>query len=425
MKLKTLFCLFAALPLAVLSGCGGSSDDGPGQVRLINATTEYASLDFYASDTRVAAAVLQDSVSDYATLGAGTTTFKLKRADSNTTTLSTDRTVSDGVYNTLVAYTTAGTLRTAYMTDSEDAPTSGTAKLRVFNTSSEAGSVDVYITSVGGSLTDASAVASSLLSERTSGYSEIGSGSYRLVVTGAGDKTDLRLDIPSLTLVDQQVATLILTNTQGGVLVHGLLLNQRGTAGAQKNTSARIRLVAGTTANATVAASINGSTLSTGLNSPTVGGYTLVPAGSLSTDIQVNGVAVATSGLTAAAGADISLMVLGPQGAPQVVLLSDDNRPPTTTSNVKLRLVHGLNNLNGSITLSADYSAVATDLAFGAASATTSVPASTTYRLEATSPVATTPLYLATDVTLQATHIYTVFMLGDAAAPAGVLRRDR
>lgn len=426
MKLKHLFLLVAALPLALLSACGGSDDDdGPGQVRLINATTEYASLDFYASDTRVAAAVLQDSVSGYVSLGSGSVTFKLKRADSATTSLATARTVTNGVYSTLVAYTTGGTLRTVYMNDSEDAPTSGTAKLRVFNGSSEAGSLDVYLTSVSGTLDQVSALVNSLGGNYFSSYGEIGRGSYRLVVTGSGDKTDIRLDIPSISLADQQVTTLILTNTPGGVLVHGLLLNQSSTLSLQKNPSARIRLVAGSTANGTVAATVNGSTLASGLRSPSVGSYTLVPAGAMSTDIQVNGVAVATSGLTATAGADLSLLVLGTPAAPQVTLLSDNNHPPTTSTNAKLRMVNGVNGLNGSITLTADYSTVASNVGFGEASAAANVLAGTDYRLEATSPASSAELYLATEVSLQASRVYTVFMLGDTTTPLGVLRRDR
>lgn len=422
---KAVALVLALAVAALLPACGGSDDDGggEGQVRLVNATTDYASLDFYADDNRVATAVQQDTASSFFVFGAAVTNFKLKRTDSSVTSLSTDRTVTSGVNNTLVAYTTAGTLRTAFMTDSEGAPSSGNARLRVFNTSYEAGSVDVYLTSVGGSLDDVSALTSSLGAERFSGYTEMARGSYRVVVTGAGDKTDLRLDLPSLTLVDQQVSTLILTTTPGGLLLNGLLVNQASTLTAQKNPSARIRLVAGTTSNGTVAATLNGTVLSNGLRSPTVGAYTLVPAGAITADVQVNGATVSTGSLNAAPGADLTLMVLGTPAAPQVALLADDNRPPTAATNTKLRLVHGLNNLTGGITLTADYGAVATDLAFATASTPAAITAGTTYRLEASSP--SSSLYLATDVTLQATRVYTVFVLGDASAPQGVLRRDR
>lgn len=421
-----LFTLLAVLPLVALSGCGGSDDDdGSGQVRLVNATTDYASLDLYASDVLVTESVALGGVGSYAGFSHGDIVFKLKRADSGITSLATSRTVSSGVNDSLIAYSTGGTLRTVYVADSETAPTSGYGKLRIFNTSTEAGAVDMYVTAVGGSLDDVSAAASTIYGERFSSYGEISAGSYRVVITGAGDKTDIRLDIPSITLSDQQIATLILTSTPGGVLVHGLLLNQGSTATAMNNTSARIRLIANTTSNGVVAATVNGNVLSTGLKSPIVGSYTLIPAGALTTDIQVNGVSVPTSGLTATAGADLSLMVLGTPAAPQVTLLSDDNSPPLTSTYAKLRLVHGVNNLNGTVTLTADYSAVATDVTFGTASTPVSVLNSTTYRLESTSPVFSGEMYLATDVYLQSTHVYTVFMLGDSTTPLGVLRRDR
>jgi hypothetical protein len=426
-KNRLLALLVAALTLPLLPGCGGGGDDdsGTSHLRLVNATTDYASLDLYTDDTRVTAGVAQDSVGTYASITSGTYTVRLKRADSSTTSLAVSRSLTKDSNNTLVAYSTGGTLRTLNFTDAETAPTSGTAKLRLFNTSTEAGTLDVYLTDVGGSLTDVSATASSIASEQFSAYNEISKGSYRLVVTGAGDKTDVRLDIPSLALADQQIATLVVTTTPGGVLVNGLLLNQASTVTAQKNASARMRLVADTTASGVVGATVNGVTLSSGLKSPSVGSYALVPAGPLATTLTVNGATVSTSGLVAEAGADLTLMVAGTPAAAQVVLLSDDNRPPASTANAKIRLVHGVNTLSGSMTLTADYSAVANDVLFATASTSAGVPASTTYRLEATSASTTAQLYLATDVTLQATRVYTVFMLGDATTPVGVLRRDR
>jgi hypothetical protein len=119
-------------------------------------------------------------------------------------------------------------------------------------------------------------------------------------------------------------------------------------------------------------------------------------------------------------------MVLGTPASPQVFLLSDDNSPPLTATYTKLRLVHGVNKLNGSTTMTVDYSAIATDVPFGNASTPASVLAgTTTHQLEVSSPVYSGALYLATDISLQAAHVYTVFMLGDTSAPLGVLRRDR
>jgi hypothetical protein len=427
-----LLAAVAAAPL-LLTACGGSSDDGPGYVRLVNATSSYASLDLYDNDTKANAAVATNTVGDYATIGSGSYTFYLKPAGSSTAVVSAVQSVSDGVHNTLVAYNTSGSLRTRYLSDNEAAPTSGTAKFRVFNTSYEAGNVDVYVTTPTDTLTNATPNAPTIGGERFSSYGEIAAGTYRIRVTAAGDKTDLRLDIPSVTLTDQQILTLVLTSTPGGVLVNGLLINQQGPLQAQVNGFARVRLVAGASASGTVAATINGVNLSSGTVStgkpPAIGSYLQVPAGALVTSVSINGTDVSPSGLTAAPGADLTLLVLGSAAAPQVALISDDNSPALTSGYVKLRLINGVNGLNSALTLQANNGVLtkSSNIAFGTAGDATQVINSTTASptpLEVDSATSSSALYTG-NVALLTPGVYTLFMLGDAAAPSAVLRLDR
>lgn len=413
----------AVVPL--LQGCGGAEDDsGDGAVRLVNASA-IGALDLYASDTLLSSDVAADSAGSYVSLGAGTYTLKLKRNDSSTTSSSGERTVLEGTAHTLLAYTTSETLKAIFLTDNEEAPTSGTAKLRVFNASVEAGALDVYVTAADSTLADSSATVSTLAAERSSAYNEISTGSYRIRVTGSGDKADLRLDLADVVLSNQQVTTLVLTTSSGGVLVHGLFIDQQGSVTARKNTSARLRLVAGAAANGTAAATVNGTALSLGLKSPAVGSYTLVPAGELTGSVSLNGAALSLPAATLAAGSDSTLLVSSTRGSGVATLLADDNRPALSATQARLRLVHGVGDLTGAITLTADYSAVASDVAVNSASTAASLTAATAMRLEATTPTASAALYLGTDIALSAGKVYTLFMLGDANAPAGVLRRDR
>ena len=416
----------AVCVLPLLHACGGSgSDGGDGAVRLVNATDDYASLDLYATDTLLSSGVASTTASTYVSVGAATYTMRLKLNGSSTTSSSSSRAVGSDVSYTLVAYSTGETLKSAFLEDSEVAPTSGSAKLRVFNASTEAGTVDVYVTATDAALSSSSPTNLALGTERIGGYTEYGKGTYRIRVTGTGDKSDLRLDIPAIDLADQQIATLVLTSTPGGVLVHGLLINQKDTVSAQRNGSARVRLVASAASGGTVAGVANGTTLSAGLKSPAVSNYALVNAGALSLDVKIDGSSVAAPAATLVAGSDTTLLVTGDATTPAVTLLQDDNRPALSAANTKLRLVHGVSGLASPITLTADYSAVAVDVAPNNASTPVSTPASTTFRLEASSPAVTGSLYLATDVTLQATRVYTLFMLGDTGTPVGVLRRDR
>ena len=366
---------------------------------------------------------------DYVSLGEGSYTFNLKSTGTNTTSSTSTRAVSKDVHNTLLAYMTGGVLTTAYLTDTEVAPSSGAAKLRVFNTATaEAGNVDVYVVSSDcGSLASAVATASNV--STWSNYYEITAAAagtaYHLCVTAAGDKSDLRLDIPSLTLTDQQIATLVLTRSSGGVLVHGLLLNQQGTVSAEMNTSVRMRLVADATSSGVVTAAANGTSLSSG---SLVGTYKLVNAGNLTMNVQINGTPVAATGLVGAPGADLTLLVAGSAAAPTVALIADDNRPSTSSAfPVKLRLVHGLNGVAASLSLTDDSSVVADGVAFGTASAPALVaPSAGLARLETTYPGEPVPNpNVLTNMTLKSGGVYTLFLLGDAGAPINNLREDR
>jgi hypothetical protein len=411
------------LALAMLQGCSKSADSSSGSsqstVRLVNATIDYASLDLIASSTTLASGVATGSASSYATIDSGAITFSVERGGSGTPSAQTTLTLSKDVDYTLLAYTSGQKLQVMSLTDNEDAPASGNGKIRVSNLSSDGGSMDVYMIGDGGTLSAASTLANSV--GGTTGYFEVNKGTYHVWVTTAGDKTDVRLDLPSIAISDQQVLTLVLTSAVGGVLVDGFLVTQKGEVSARKNGSARVRLAANITANGSIDATANGVSL--GSASRSVGSYTLVPAGTLSVSVVVNGNTVNAGNLNAEGGADLTLLAVGDGASPRFFLLNDDNRRPV--SGVKLRLVNGINGLGDNISLTADYNLIAHDVAPGTASAAAGVSSGTISLMEVNSSQANTSLYRATDVSLQSLGVYSLFMLGNNAAPTGILRRDR
>ena len=185
-----------------------------------------------------------------------------------------------------------------------------------------------------------------------------------------------------------------------------------------------MRLVAGSTGNATHSAVVAGTTLTTGTLSPAVGAYVLVNAGSAQgLDLQVNGSRLSTTTVSLSAGGDYSLLVHGASTAPQLTVLSDNNRLPSTSSQAKFRLVNGAYNLAGGLTLNLDYDALASDIAVGSASSYKAVTASTGSTM--TVDLSGSSLASWTDLTVTAKGIYSVFVLGDASTPTAVLRRDR
>lgn len=423
-RLSRLLPWLPALAVVALTACGGSDDAQFAHVRLLNASPGYNSLDLYLDDDRQAAAIATGAVSSYADVDPGTYNTSVRRADSATDLATVERGYSEDSSYTLVAYGWEGSLKTYQLTDSEDSPGSGLTRVRVFNTATDAGTLDVYLTDSNTELTDATPIASSVAGASLSAYKNLSSGSWRLRVTGNDDATDVRLDLSAVALASNQVVTVVLTPGSGGVLVNAIVLVQGGSATAYNNPSARVRLVAGSTGNATHSAVVAGTTLTAGTPSPAVGSYILVNAGGAqSLDLQVNGSRLSTTTVSLSAGGDYSLLVHGASSAPQLAVLSDNNRLPSSSSQAKLRLVNGAYNLAGGLTLNLDYDALASDIAAGSASSYKAVTASSGSTM--TVDLSGSSLAGWTDLSITAKAVYSVFVLGEATAPTAVLRRDR
>jgi len=297
----------------------------------------------------------------------------------------------------------------------------------VLNTAPDAGTLNVYLTTEDESLSEATPVASSVAGGGQSAYTSVTATTYRLRITAAGDTSDLRLDIGGLALSSKQVVTLVVTPGGSGVLVNGLLLAQGGAVTPFMNTQARVRVVAATTDNAVVSASADGVSLGATARSSTIGSYTLITASDTASLVVTVAGSAATTAQAFTAGSDYTLLVYDEASAPLTKVLPDDNRYPTDTSKFKIRLVHALARLDANLTLTLDYSAVASEVVYGTSSAFASVAANSAAQITVSSALSTTPLYSATDVTLVAKGIYTFFMMGaaDASSLAGVLRLDR
>jgi hypothetical protein len=261
------------------------------------------------------------------------------------------------------------------------------------------------------------------MSSGLSSYFEIRANTYHIWVTEAGDKTDLRLDIPSVAIEDQQIATLALTGTAGGALVDGLIVNQQGAVAAQQNTNARIRIAANTTTDLTSATAANLSLLGgvSPFNSG-VGSYVLVPAGSTPLALSSGaGIGSCSSPVTTLHGQDLTLLVT----AATCTVLTDDNTRPVGTL-AKLRLVNGVNG-GSSISLEDNSVLIASAVALGGASNPTTNGNQgiiSTGSLSNLTVSPTTPAFSALNVALVSGGVYSLFMLGSSSAATGVLIND-
>jgi len=418
--------LAALVAFGLLAGCGGGTDRTKAHVRLVNASAGYARLDVNQAGTPRQTALGYGQTAAYADFDRGSDTDLTVLATAAPTAMVTLRpALAKDQYYTLLAYGGAGALATLMLDDNVGTPASGQTLLRVVNAAPDAGALDVYITAASDALAAAVPVQAGAAYGVLGSYATLASGSWRLRVAAAGSKTDLRLDVADFTLGSQQLVTLVVTPGASGVLVNALALAQRGDVTRLDGRQARVRAVAGVTAGGAVSASVGGAALLAGIGAPAVGAYQLLAAGAAAPALAVNGVGFAAPAATLAAGADYTLLVYGDAASPQVAWVVDDNRLPAIAGQARIRLINGVTGASGPLALAVDYLPIAGGLVAGSASDYALADASTTAQFTVSASGTAQPLYSAVDQTLTAGSVYSLFVLGDAATPTGVLRKDR
>ena len=415
----------AALALTACGGGGGSSDTA--SVRVANATLGHASIDLLVNGGAAVGATAIDQVSGYAVVAAGSPALQINDSATGSALATLAPSVGKDGHYVVVAYESGGVVRTTVIAEDTAAPVAGTASLRVFDAASDAGAIDVYVTDPAtdiATLTSPTFTFPASTSLQASGFLAIAPGTYRVRVTGSGNPLDLRLDMAAVTVTNQQIGALFLTPTVGGTLVNGAALVQAGAYTAGRNVNARVRLAAAVTSPATVSANAGGAPIAANVVAPSVGGYVLVPAGT-AINVSVNGTSVAAPAGTPAAGSDSTPLVYGNAAAPTASLIADDNHLPATAGNLKLRLLDGVTGAASPLTLDAAFAVIASNVAPGTASPYAVVASSTALRIDVFSPTSLTPIYSDPALSVPGNAVYTLFMLGDAAAPIPLLRRDR
>lgn len=423
---RALSITLLALASAIVVACGGGEDGSKAQVRLINASIDHSALDLFDGEAvRLRAGIGFGGDASYAEVAPADADFDITLAGNSTPLASSAPALTKGKRYSLVAYAASGALTTALIDDNADEADSGKVSLRVLNAAPDAGDLDVYLTAGDVALVDAQPLHAGAQAGTSTALATVAAANWRLRVTAAGDRADLRLDLPALALASRQVVTLVITPGAGGVLVDALVLVQRGAVDIQRGTAARVRVIAGVTHSGAVSASAGGVTLLGGIGAPAAGPYLRVPSGDAAAMVSVDGLPITTPAATLAAGQDYTLLVFGPANAGQAAWISDDNRRPTVAGRAKLRLVHGLAGLADPVALTLDFNPVADGVVPGSGSAPTPVDAVTAGALSVTAPGRGSPVWGAVDQVLEAGAVYTLFLVGSDATPVGILRKDR
>lgn len=402
------------------------------RIRLLNVSNGYDTLDLFTTsggtdtETRQFGPVTRGSATGYVALKADTYTLKFRRTGSAGNLLSLSTTLIEDRHVTYVAYGAANSFGVQALDDDVEAPASGYTRLRVLN-GTTADKLDVYLTGASDALTDVAPAVSEVAAGTLGAVTTVSSGTYRLRITASGSRTDVRLDVPSVSLASTGVLTIVLTESGGGVLVNALLLPQQGDPTAYDNTRVRIRGAVGLSAGAVSTVNVAGTDIVNRRSARSYIGdtYTTLASGNATVTITVDNAVIASGTVALESGHDYTLLVWDGGTSTQTTLIADDNRP-STSHRAKLRMINGLSGGVVPLTLSVDYSPVVEYVEVGTPSETAEINQGTDYRLDLINAQTLTSMLAREDVPLAADGVYTLFVAGGGgSAVTATLRKDR
>ena len=169
------------------------------------------------------------NLSTYSGVASGSQTLYFTEGGNlQTDALSSEtETFTTGEHRTYVTFGNTGEFAEFEIDENESAASGGNASIEVLDTANDAGALDVYFTS-SATLTGATANFTGLAVGKATSFTSVASGTYDLSVTGTGNASDVRLQVPNITLKSGEVATVVITESAGGYLVNAYVLPQQG-----------------------------------------------------------------------------------------------------------------------------------------------------------------------------------------------------
>jgi hypothetical protein len=179
--------VIALAALGTLTGCQAIVSSAPeAQVRIIDATPDAPGLDIYLGNNALAYNLGFGTVTSYIPLNPGTYTISADSAGTKQVLSSSKATLAaSSQYTVLIGNSAASLQQTTLVDQSQPAP-SGQIALRFIDQATRIGAVDIYLIPTGQKLTAVSPIVTGITFGINTGYLNIPTGTYSVVMLPAG-----------------------------------------------------------------------------------------------------------------------------------------------------------------------------------------------------------------------------------------------
>lgn len=423
--LRLAFCLsFFAVLLAACSNSGHPQNTA--QMRAVNVVAGSEPLDVLVSGDVKFAALPANGISGFSQFTSGTNEVSVRSSTNQTVLYDQSLAFGDGTASTLLIYGPRSAVRTQLISDNPISPPNDAFNLSAMNLSSDVGPVDVYLVGSAG-VTNASPVAAGAAFGSQTSPAQVAPGTYSLVYTTAGTKTVLFASAPQ-TFASGTSYLAIVSPSTGGQLVSAILLvqSESGSGTFLANPFARVKAVNAVVGSAAVNFKADGTTIFSNVPYGASSDYTTLASGSHTFQLEasnVPGSAIATLTQTLSVARDYSLFAIQSLASPSLIAFLDDNSVPNPGV-LRVRFVNALSD-GTPVDVLLNFAGQTSGIAAGAASGYYSLAPSTTYTIQFTTAGGVTVLATLAPVELDAGAVYTVYVIGTAAAAQIGVKRDR
>ncbi|TMH12334.1 MAG: DUF4397 domain-containing protein [Betaproteobacteria bacterium] len=371
-----------------------------------------------------------EGVTQYQQIDSGTRAIQVSVAGGASNIITTSLSFTGITNYTLIIYGPVAAATNAVISDATIDPGAGNFNLRAINAATGVAAVDVYVTAPGANLDAAAPNIAGVSLSAASAFVTLPAGNVEIRITPASTK-EVIYDSAARSLAEHSnVEALIYTRTSGRLVGVTLLnIDSTGTSSTSPNLLAQFKVINGSSVPSPLNVFVNQNLLLSNIPFAGASSYQRTFAGSPTLSIEATatpGAALLTLMPTFGPGTDSSILLTGPAGALQALVLSDNNLPPVS-NRARVRLVNGSTDVSA-LDVYVNFSKLVSSLAMNAAMSglefVADPVAGTTYEFDFNVAGTSQSSLKMPGVALFGGKTYTIYVVGPQAALSGVFTGD-
>ncbi|HEY7944463.1 MAG TPA: DUF4397 domain-containing protein [Casimicrobiaceae bacterium] len=436
MRVHPLLLVLSCVVSLALGGCntgkGVSNGSTHGSLRMINLIPNAGGPLNVVFDTQPFVTGLGfEAMTQYQEIDAGSREIQVSVAGTSTNAIDTTQTFLADTLYTYVAFGPVSAANAIIVNDTLTVdPGAGMFALRVINGARNNGAVDVYVTPPGEDLNTVSPSIAGVIYGASSTFVNLAAGSMEVRVTPANSKLVI-YDATGQTFGERAQVEAVVYSRGSSALVNLAILNidDTGTGSISNSQLARFKVVNGSSAASPLNVFVDQDLALSNIPSAAASTYQTTGAGTRTLTVEATatpGAALLTILPTLAPATDTTITFTGPPGAPVATVYDDANFPPAF-GRARVRFVNSSSDvpaLDVFINFSRQLAGLAMNTSSPGVELDADATAGTVYEFDFNvSGSSQTSLKLPA-VTLLGGQLYTIYVVGPAAALAGVVVQD-